>query len=85
MENNFPLVIFSMSEKVINNEDLIDCTEAAEMLGYKTTKSVRDMITKGVLSSYKRPYSRRLLVSIKEVEVIKQPILMSEGGRIEDV
>jgi len=71
-----------MSDDVTNNE-LIDCEEAARLLGYKTTKSVRDMIMKGMLSSFKRPFSRRLLVSIKEIDAIRKPVLVSKGGRFD--
>jgi hypothetical protein len=68
-----------MSDMDNKENDLVEVTKAAEILGYKTSKSVRDLIAKGRLSAYKRPLGRKILVSIREVKKINQPVLISKG------
>ena len=53
-----------MSDMESKENDLVEVSKAAEILGYKTSKSVRDLIAKGRLSAYKRPLGRKILVSI---------------------
>ena len=60
-------------------KELVEVSVAAEILGYKTTKSIRDLIAKGKLSAYKRPLGRKILVSVKEVKQINKPVLISKG------
>ena len=68
-----------MSDMESKENDLVEVSEAAEILGYKTPKSVRDLIAKGRLSAYKRPLGRKILVSVREVRKINEPILISKG------
>lgn len=72
-------MIDSMRDMESKENELVEVSVAAEILGYKTTKSVRDLIAKGKLSAFKRPLGRKILVSIREVKQINEPVMISKG------
>lgn len=59
------------------DEDLITITEARKLLGYASNKSVHDLIAKAKLRSWKYPHRKRHLVSLKEVNSLQEPILVT--------
>lgn len=59
------------------DDDLITITEARKLLGYASNKSVHDLIARDRLRSWKYPHRKRHLVSLKEVNSLQEPILVS--------
>ena len=53
---------------------LINFTEAAAILGYKTGQVVKKLIQEDHLKPYKLPDSKRTYVDKKEVEALIQPV-----------
>jgi len=53
---------------------LINFTEAAAILGYKTGQVVKKLIQEDHLKHYKLPDSKRTYVDKKEVEALIQPV-----------
>lgn len=61
------------------NPDTISLTEAAKILGYASTRSVKELIKSGRLSAFKFPHRpSRVVVSRKEVHELLTPVLVSE-------
>ncbi len=63
-----------LNDHMTNNPPLISLQEAADLLGYATTKSVTDLINRGKLSAYKYPHRKRTLVSEEEVKQMLIPV-----------
>ena len=57
-----------------SKKPVISLTEAAKRLEYASTKSVKDLIKRGMLSSFRFHHTSRIYVSADEVDELMKPI-----------
>jgi hypothetical protein len=63
-----------------NNFDLINFSQAARFLGYKSSAPIKKMVTLGKLTEYSVPDSTRKMIDRIELEALIKPIQISENN-----
>tara|TARA_B100000029_G_scaffold509223_1_gene597898 strand:- start:44 stop:376 length:333 start_codon:yes stop_codon:yes gene_type:complete len=63
-----------ISSPMASKKPVISLTEAAKRLEYASTKSVKDLIKRGMLSSFRFHHTSRIYVSAEEVDELMKPI-----------
>lgn len=58
--------------------------EAAQMLGFKTTRSIRNLVEKKHLSVFKFAHRRTPFISVDEIEALLVPIVVSSKEEMEN-
>jgi hypothetical protein len=65
----------------MSDVELITLTDAKRILGYASTKSINNLIDKGLLDSWKLPLRNAHMVNLEQVKSLLKPILVKKGEK----